>query len=349
MKEKNFTDTELSLVDEQITSFQSTIAYDTKEYVVEVIVKRFNDGKLFVPSYQRNFVWQDARKTKFIESVLMGLPIPFMFGVQCDDGTVEILDGAQRIQTLKQFIDNSHTLKNLDRLDLLDGFRFKDLPTSQQNKFLDRTMRMVVLPPSVSLSVRLDMFERINTGSQELKASEIRRGAYSGRFATFLERCANDDQFNRLCPVSESSISRREREELVLRYFAYSDRYTEFKHSVKGFLNEYLIEMNETNYDEDVLWENFKKMLRFIENSFEGGFAKTSNATSTPRVRFEALAVGSNLALQEDPNLDPIDGRTLTMSKQFLTLTTSHGSNSGPRLRSRIDFVKNYILNGADV
>lgn len=337
---------DLALVDEQISNFQSTIAYDTKEYVVEVIVKRFNDKKLFVPPYQRNFVWQGQRKTKFIESVLMGLPIPFMFGVQCEDGTVEILDGAQRIQTLKQFIDNEHQLKNLDRLDLLEGFRFKDLPTSQQNKFLDRTMRMVVLPSSVSLGVRLDMFERINTGSQELKASEIRRGAYSGKFSKFIERCASDAQFIKLCPVSESSKSRREHEELVLRYFAYSDRYAEFKHSVKGFLNEYLIEMNDADYVEEELWQGFKRMLDFVEESFEGGFAKSATATSTPRVRFEALAIGSNLALIEEPELTPIDGDRLTSSREFLVLTTSHGSNSGPRLRARINYVKDYILSG---
>lgn len=340
---------DLALVDEQISSFQSTIAYDTKEYVVEVIVKRFNEGKLFVPPYQRNFVWQGQRKTKFIESVLMGLPIPFMFGVQCENGTVEILDGAQRIQTLKQFIDNEHQLKNLDRLDLLEGFHFKDLPAAQQNKFLDRTMRMVVLPPSVSIGVRLDMFERINTGSQELKASEIRRGAYSGKFSKFIERCAADEQFIRLCPVSESSKSRREHEELVLRYFAYSDRYTEFKHSVVGFLNEYLMEMNGADYIEEDLWRSFKRMLNFVEKSFDGGFAKSKTSTSTPRVRFEAIAIGSNLALIENPKLAPIDGESLTSDKEFLVLTTSHGSNSGPRLRARINFVKQYIVNGGRV
>lgn len=334
----------LEMVDEQISSFQSTIAYDTKEYVVEVIVKRFNEDKLFVPSYQRNFTWPEQKKSKFIESVLMGLPIPFMFGVQCEDGTVEILDGAQRIQTLKQFCDNNLKLKNLDRLDLLEGYFFRDLPSAQQNKFLDRPMRMVVLPSSVSLSVRLDMFERINTGSQVLKASEIRRGAYSGKFSTFIEKCAYDADFNRLCPMSENSKSRREREELVVRYFAYSDKYQEFKHSVEGFLNEYVIDMNKTDYDEEYLWNNFKAMLSYVSETFEGGFAKSPTATSTPRVRFEALAIGSNLALIENSNLPVIDGKTLTDSEDFQKLTTSHGSNSGPRLRARIDFVKNFLL-----
>ncbi|WP_323828879.1 DUF262 domain-containing protein [Pseudomonas sichuanensis] len=335
---------QMELVDDQISNFQSTIAYDTKEYVVEVLIKRFSDRKLFIPSYQREFTWPEQKRSKFIESVLMGLPIPFMFGVQCEDGTVELLDGAQRIQTLKQFCDNQLTLKNLERLDLLDGYKFSDLPLAQQNKFLDRPLRMVVLPSSVSLTVRLDMFERINTGSQELKASEIRRGAYSGRFSTFLERCAADDEFNRLCPMSEKSKSRREREELVLRYFAYSDRYQEFKHSVKGFLNEYLIEMNDANYAEEDLWNNFQEMLSYVSQSFESGFAKTTTATSTPRVRFEALAIGVNLALRENPGLQAINGTDLTDSKSFQELTTSHGSNSGPRLRARIEFVKNFLL-----
>ncbi|MEH6353105.1 DUF262 domain-containing protein [Pseudomonas sp. 3JA] len=334
----------LQMIDDQISSFQSVIAYDTKEYVVEVIVKRFNEGKLFVPDYQRNFVWQISRRCKFIESVLMGLPIPFMFGVQCSDGRVEILDGAQRIQTLKQFCDNELKLKNLERLDLLDGHSLKDLPAAQQNKFLDRTMRMVVLPETLSQSVRLDMFERINTGSEDLKDSEIRRGAYSGRFFEFVEKCANDALFNALCPMSEKSKSRREREELVLRFFAYSDKYQSFKHSVKDFLNEYLVEMNQNDFSEDHYRDQFNAMLSYVKSNFESGFAKTPGAKSTPRVRFEAISIGVNLALREITNLHGIDGNLLTASSEFESLTTTHGSNSGPRLRARVDYVKNFLL-----
>ncbi|MCP1620144.1 uncharacterized protein DUF262 [Pseudomonas sp. SLBN-26] len=334
----------LNMIDEQISEFQSSIAYDTKEYVVEVLIKRFKEKKLFVPQYQRQFVWPEQKKSKFIESVLMGLPIPFMFGVQCDDGTVEILDGAQRIQTLEQFVDGNLRLKNLERLDLLDDLNFNDLPSAQQNKFLDRPLRMVVLPSTVSLSVRLDMFERINTGSYELKASEIRRGAYAGAFSSFIEKCIEEPLFNKLCPMSEKSKSRREREELILRFFAYSENYRDFKHSVTGFLNEYLVEKNKSGFEEAALLEQFKNTLRYVEQTFEGGFAKSPTATSTPRVRFEALAIGCNLALKANPNLKIIDGNILTESKEFLTLTTSHGSNSGPRLRARIDYVKDFLL-----
>lgn len=175
-------DAELNLANDQVRASQNVIAYDSKEYVVEVIVKRFEKGQFFIPEYQRDFVWSDERRCKFIESVMMGLPIPYLFGVQTSDGKVEILDGAQRIQTLCQFINNELELKNLDRLDLINDYYFEELPQEQQNKLLDRSLRMVVLPETVSKQIRLDMFERINTGSDTLKNSEIRKGAYSGPF-----------------------------------------------------------------------------------------------------------------------------------------------------------------------
>ena len=75
-------DAELNLANDQVRASQNVIAYDSKEYVVEVIVKRFEKGQFFIPEYQRDFVWSDERRCKFIESVMMGLPIPYLFGVQ---------------------------------------------------------------------------------------------------------------------------------------------------------------------------------------------------------------------------------------------------------------------------
>ncbi len=176
---------ELTLINDQIRGNQSTIAYDSKEYVVEVIVSRFAKEQFYIPPYQRAFIWKSARKCKFIESILMGgLPIPpFMYGVQNADGRIEILDGAQRIQTLHEFVNNDLELKGLERLDLIDDYIFSELPPQeQQNKFLDRSMRMIVLPETVDKQVRLDMFERINTGNEDLKKSEIRKGSYAGEF-----------------------------------------------------------------------------------------------------------------------------------------------------------------------
>lgn len=334
---------ELTLVNDQIRASQSTIAYDSKEYVVEVLVSRFQKEQFFIPDYQRAFVWKDGRKCKFIESVLMGLPIPFMFGVQNEDGRIEILDGAQRIQTLHEFVNDNLVLKDLERLDLLDDYLFSELPMEQQNKFLDRSMRMVVLPETVNRQVKLDMFERINTGSEDLKKSEIRKGAYSGVFFDLVVECAKNPLFISLCPISKARAIRGEAEELVLRFFAYSEKYTSFKHSVSGFLNDFLKEKNAEEFDRDYYMSQFSNTLDYVQRNFPFGFAKTVNAKSTPRVRFESIAVGVNLALLENEHLTDKD-TSFTEQAAFAAQTTTHASNSGPRLKARVEFVKNQLL-----
>lgn len=335
--------TELTLVNDQIRASQNTITYDSKEYVVEIIVNRFNKRQFFIPDYQRAFVWQEKRKCKFIESVLMGLPIPFMFGVQTQEGNVEILDGAQRIQTLHEFVNNDFALKNIERLDLLNNYLFCELPTEQQNKFLDRSLRMVVLPETVPQQVRLDMFERINTGSDILHKSEIRKGAYSGPFYDFVIECAKEVLFIQLCPISVNKLKRMEAEELILRFFAYSEKYLDFKHSVSGFLNDFLKEKNARGFDKELYKSQFDLMLSYTYRNFANGFAKSQGAKTTPRVRFEAISVGVNLALQSNQNLADMD-TSFIQSPTFNKHTTTHASNSGPRLRERVEYVRDQLL-----
>ncbi|PSV29651.1 DUF262 domain-containing protein [Photobacterium sp. GB-72] len=333
----------LELIDTQLRESQTSIAYDTKEYVVEVMVNRFEKEFFFIPEYQREFVWDKAKQSKFIESVIMGLPIPFLFGVQNSDGRTEILDGAQRINTLYDFCNNKLTLTKLERLDLINNFTFDMLPTSQQRKFLDRSTRMVILPETVSKQSRLDMFERINTGSEALKNSEIRKGSFSGPFYDFIGELAKHEKFNKLCPVSAKNIKRGEREELILRFFAYSEDYLKFKHSVFQFLDDFLIKMNDVDFDRDEYSQKFTKMLDYVEINFPFGFKKTIKANSTPRVRFEAIAIGVTLAQEVKSNLENKGSDFLT-SKEFIKHVTSHASNSGPKLKGRVEYVRDWLL-----
>ncbi|MFZ3132522.1 MAG: DUF262 domain-containing protein, partial [Desulfosporosinus sp.] len=117
--------------DIQIKALQKQIDYDTKDYPVELIVTKFDKGEFFIPIYQREFVWKDNNKTSFIESVLLGLPIPFMFFGDCENGKMEIIDGAQRVQTLLAFTKDELVLSSLPKLTKLKGFKFSDLSEAQ--------------------------------------------------------------------------------------------------------------------------------------------------------------------------------------------------------------------------
>ena len=130
------------VAEQQIRELQKEINFDTKDYPIEVLVDKFKADDFYIPDYQRQFIWDDTTKIRFIESVLLGLPIPFMFFSDNEDGRCEIIDGAQRTQTLEEFLNNDLHLAALEKLTALNGFCFSDLPEVYQRKFKGRTLRI---------------------------------------------------------------------------------------------------------------------------------------------------------------------------------------------------------------
>ena len=162
----------------------------------------------------------------------------------------------------------------------------------------------------------------------------------------FLMACTKDPLFVEVCPISETMAKRYEQLELVIRFFAFLDHYQEFTHRVDSFLDEY-IESTKDSFDQTKMKSEFDAMLRFVKEYFPYGFAKTAKAKSTPRVRFEAIAVGVALALREKPDLAPKSMEWLE-SEEFLRHTTTHASNSPARVSGRILYVKGKLLEGVE-
>jgi hypothetical protein len=350
--------------EEEIRQHQREVDYETKEYPVEVLVNKYllglkdDTNEIFVPDYQREMAWDTDRQSKFIESVLIGLPIPYLFVADVTDpdgepaekgGRIEIVDGSQRIRTLAAFLENTLALGKLEKLTKLAGFRFCDLPLSRQRRFRRRTLRLIELTEMADEEVRRDLFERINTGSLELRDMEKRRGIRPGPMLTLVQRCAGDQLFHVLAPLTKTQVSRRDTEELVLRFFAYLECYQDFgeanQNRVVRFLDKYLKDKNKLPPAElEPLAVEFRRMLEFVRDVFPEGFKKTSGAKTTPRIRFEAIAVGSALALRKKPKLSravPVDWLD---SPEFRKLTTSDSSNSRPKVVGRIEYVRDQLL-----
>lgn len=342
MNKKEITQENKNIAEEQIKEKQKQIDYDTKDYTIEHIVRKFNEEELFIPPYQRNFVWSDKYRTAFIESILLGLPIPFMFFGNCENGNYEIIDGAQRVQTLVAFVDNNFSLYELAKLESLNGFSFSDLSEPQKKKFLNKSMRVIILEEDTSDDIRQDLFHRINTCGVKANESEIRRGSYVGKLTNFINECSKNTKFIKLAPMSATKEDRYERFELVLRFFAYLNEYENFKQKASPFLDDYL-KNNLESFDEDRFKKEFEDMLNFVEETFDGGFVKPKNPNTTPRVRFEALAVGSALALREKPNLKVLNTDWIS-SVEFEKHVTSGASNSQGKLQKRIEYVRDKLL-----
>ncbi|HYW19048.1 MAG TPA: DUF262 domain-containing protein [Nodularia sp. (in: cyanobacteria)] len=356
--ETEITDEQREAAEAEIREKQKVVDYDTKEYPVEVLVQKYRQGEdedineLYIPDYQREMIWEEARQSKFIESIMLGLPIPYIFVADLppkddddieDLGRLEIVDGTQRIRTLDRFLKNELKLRGLEKLKKLNNFKFSDLPLARQRRFNRASLRMIVLTDKADEETRRDLFERINTGSVELNDMEKRRGISPGPFVDLLEELAKDPKFEKLCPLSPTLKSKREPEEFVLRFLAYLNNYHNFDRQVNTFLNEYLKEHNHSEINRDDMRSEFHRMLDFVETHFPNGFSKAKGHVKTPRIRFEAISVGVALALRKNSNLKPQSMNWLD-SPEFKKHTTSDASNSRPKVIGRVEYVRDQLL-----
>jgi len=355
-QEIEITEKQKNNAEKQILEKIKNYDYDTVEYPIEVIIQQYedgienDDGEIYIPDYQREFVWPEKRKSKFIESIILGIPIPYIFFADVD-GRYEIVDGSQRIRTLHAFIsdkvekEKKLKLENLEKLTELNGFYFEDLSLIRQRRIRKKSLKMIALGEKTDAKARIDLFERINTGSDELKQIEVLKGTYGGKFYDFVSECANNELFITLCPISEKRTLREEPQQMVLRFFAYSENRIDYQGKVAPFIETY-IKSKKDNFTEKIkkeMQKSFVAMLKFVDKNFENGFAKTKNAKSTPRVRFEAISVGVYLALLENPTLDKVNTDWLEYD-EFKTHTRSDAANNRLKLIGRTDYVKNKLL-----
>ena len=331
--------------EEQIRSLRKEIDYNTRDYSIDFLIQQFRNDEFYIPDeYQRQYIWNNADKNRFVESILLGLPIPLMFFSDTEDGRCEIIDGAQRTQAMEEFMSGDLVLSDLKKLTSLNGFSYNDIPAYFRKKFDKTNMRIIVLSDDTTLEIRQEIFNRINTTGRGANSSEIRRGSFRGPFMDFLMECTKDDVFKSVCPISETMKKRYEQLELVIRFFAFVDHYQEFTHRVDSFLDEY-IENTQSSFNKDEMKAEFDRMLEFVKTYFPYGFAKSERAKSTPRVRFEAISVGVALALREKNDLIPNSMDWLN-SDDFKRHTTTHASNSPARVSGRILYVKDQLLKG---
>lgn len=244
------------------------------------------------------------------------------------------------------------TASQLEELPSLTGTRFSDLSPSRQLKIKNRSIRGIVLNEHADDQARFDMFERINTGSKVANTAEVRRGALRGPFQDLVIELSKLPLFAELAPVSGKSQRERIPEELVTRFFAYGDGLDGYRDSPSRFIFEYTRRMNDAFAADpalpDAYRQRFVRMLEFVQKAFPNGFRKVSNPNTTPRARYEAIAIGSDQALSERPDIfdDVPDTSAWLESEDFSEVTTSDAANVKSKLQRRIEYVKLALLGG---
>ena len=333
--------------EDQIIEERTPISYDTREYTVLTIVEMYREDEWIVPRYQRQFVWNKEKQSKFIESILLDLPIPYLFlADEPKTGKLEILDGSQRIRTLDAFMKNELKLEGLQKLKKLNGFIFNDLLESRQRRFVRKTLRSIELTETVfqaSWLVRKDLFDRINTKPYDLTPMQIRKGLINEDFFKFLDENSKAPLFKKLSPISDTKRKSEDGAEMILRYFAYSENYKNFAHRVDEFVDEYLYEKLE-NYNLAEMQNDLDETLKFVDKYFPNGFKKSAKDQTTPKVRFESIAIGVRLALNINSDIIPKPVENWINSPEFMSHTRSDAANNRLKVLARIEYVRDKLL-----
>lgn len=346
--------------EEALSSVSRQVKFSIAEYPVSLYVSRFasdTGDRYFVPEYQRNLAWTDEQKSQFIESLLVGLPIPFLFFYQTNEGRMEIVDGSQRMRAMRAFLKEGLRLGDLVLVPELNGFRFGDLAEDRRNKLEDVTIRTILLNTDTDPATRAEMFARINKAGTAANEAEVRRGSLPGPVTDLIKELAEAPSFAKVTPLSTKAVDQREREELVTRFFAYVNtsstpdgRFPGYRDRPKKFLYDYLKTANAAAKDDpeliDAMRHEFQSMLDFVGRTFPHGFQKSGANHAVPRVRFEAISIGSALALRERPRLEvrPDEIERRMRDRSFDRVVVSDGANVRAKLEGRIDLVRNILV-----
>lgn len=338
----------------QLENQRRKVDFDTYDITVQQLVTMVEQSAIDVaPVYQRQFRWDDERRSALIESIFLGVPVPSLFMASNRDGTWELVDGVQRLSTLVQFAGTSEAREKLglhdplvieeaEKLSALNGLTFADLPQSVRLQFNTRPIKVITLSDKSDTEVRFDLFERLNTGGVALTNQEIRSCVHRGPFNEFLEELARETtEFRAVVRLSEGQESDGTREEYVLRFFAFLDRYAKFDHSVVDFLNRYMRDASR-HFDYSSNQNLFRRTFRELARAFPGGIARREK-NRTPANLYEGVAVGAGLVLKAQPRLC-IDKATEWIRSPELRRLTTGATNSRRMVVGRIEYCRDRFL-----
>lgn len=212
---------------------------------VETLLKRIEEKHLILrPDFQRTSVWDNTKKSRLVESLLLNLPVPPCFLAEDEDGTRVVVDGQQRLDSIDDFYHGRYALVGLQVLKDLNGKKWAELPPKLDRKILQRVIRTLVISHHSNPGIRFEIFERLNSGGEPLTEQEIRNATLRGEFNRLLNQIANGADF--LAAVRTRKPDPRLRHhELVLRFFAVRAALKDYRPPLKMILSEYMRENRE--------------------------------------------------------------------------------------------------------
>jgi hypothetical protein len=329
------------------------------------------------PDYQRLFQWSEGARSRFIESLLLEMPVPPIYMVEEDDGRKLLIDGLQRLSSYLHFrgmlvaphlrpkpvlFGDKLTLQDCDIVTELNGKTYDDLGLSLQIKLKRSFVRVEVIKRGSNSKFKYHMFKRLNTGGEALTNQQLRNCTIrllNPVFNDFIIEMADRvvDFQDCVATISDEQRYGAYDKELVLRFFALKNARAKFKHDVSDFLTEYMEAVSDPEVQEPFNYEAeklvFSRTFYVLNQALGAESFSRADKTGKKLVKgfgvyhFEAFTLGLQAVLHR-VDVDTIDGRgkmkdlltEIKLNPVFIDLTTGGGKNSPGPLSDRIRFVQ---------
>lgn len=254
---------------EKITDKRQEVKPDRADMTFGEIINMYKHNEIVIsPEFQRGFRWEDERQTRFIESLLLSIPIPPIFVAETEDGIWELVDGLQRLSTVLSFFGelkdenkNNLVLTEGSLIKDLRGFTIKTLPERYVLALKRAVCRVEIIRFDSNVEMRYELFNRLNTGGVKLSEQEIRncifRG-YSNEFNAFIVELSKTKEFSDNINKRDDSKERMYLEELVLRYFTLKNMGTKYKH-IQKHMDSYMLGVTKGDIEFD--YESERKLF----------------------------------------------------------------------------------------
>lgn len=241
------------------------------DFPVDAIVSRLDREDIVIPVFQRDFVWSQAQSSRFIESLLLGIPVPGVFLFKDpDDEKLIVVDGQQRLRTLQAFRDGLFGNREFSLVGVADEFQgatYKSLEDSDRRRLDDSIVHATIFQqeePRADRSSMYTVFERLNTGGTPLQPQEIRACVYQGNLSQLLVELTDDPHWRELYGPKNK---RKKEEEIILRFLALYYSIATYHRPMKTFLNDFMQKNRNCNEEQQNEFRTrFQSVARIVND-----------------------------------------------------------------------------------
>jgi hypothetical protein len=325
------------MLDDEIITAQRSVKTDAYQMSIGEVINMYKDGELVInPDFQRLFRWEIGQKSKLIESLLLGIPVPSIFVFEKEDSTWELIDGLQRVSTLLEFMGElkdpvsrntkpptalsaTKYLPSLDQAVWEKSDQIADIPITEQNP-LTAPQQLAIKRSRLSVEIlkrpsenatKYDLFQRLNAGGIAANPQELRNCIIimvNGQYASFVRGLADSAEFLTVLAASEDQIEKQRHMEYVSRFLVHTYVPYDGRLDVEEYIDEGVVKLATANETQQA-GATFQATFDLLNRAFgDNALRRFQNGVPTGRVglaAFEGIAVGiaKNIAkIQAKPN-----------------------------------------------